>query len=66
MLFRSVSWGQTAYFDLTVETLRRMASSRKIAFDVRAQDDAVINFSSNKDSRELLNGYMVGRDITAD
>jgi hypothetical protein len=61
-----VSWGQTAYFDLTVEMLRRMAASRKIAFDVRAQDDAVINFSSNKDSRELLNGYMVGRDITAD
>jgi len=61
-----VSWGQTAYFDLTVEMLRRMAASRKIALDVHAQDDSVIDFSTNKDFRSLLNGYMTGRDITAD
>jgi hypothetical protein len=61
-----VSWGQTIYFDLTVQTLRRLAASRKIELDVRAEDDSVIDFTSNKDSRVLLNGYMTGRDITAD
>jgi hypothetical protein len=61
-----VSWGQTTYFDLTVDMIRRMSASRKIELEVRAQDDSVLDFTSDKDSRTLLNGYMVGRDITAD
>src|SRR5260370_20299806 len=33
-----VSWGQTAYFGLDVETLRRMAASSKLELDDRAAD----------------------------
>jgi hypothetical protein len=63
---RAVSWGKTAYFDLTVETLRRMAASRKLELDVRAADDSVINFSSGKDPRATLTEYVKGRGITDD
>jgi hypothetical protein len=63
---RVVSWGQTAYFDLTVDMLRRMAASRKLELDVRAADDAVIAFSSAKDARATLTGYTTGRGITVD
>ena len=61
-----VSWGQTAYFDLTVEMLRRIAASRKLELDVRAVDDSIIDFSSGKDVRATLTAYMTGRGITAD
>jgi hypothetical protein len=63
---RAVSWGQMAYFDLTVETLRRMAASRKLELDVRAADDSVINFAADKDARATLSEYIEGRGITDD
>ena len=38
------SWGQTAYFELTVEMLKRMAASQKLELNVRATDDSIVNF----------------------
>jgi hypothetical protein len=60
------SWGQTAYFSLTVETLRRMAASRKLELDVRAVDGSMITFAPTLDTRTVLSQYMKDRDITAD
>jgi hypothetical protein len=61
-----VSWGQKAYFDLTVEMLRRIAASRKIELDVHAVDESIIDFTCAKDVRATLTAYMLGRGITAD
>jgi hypothetical protein len=63
---RVVSWGQTAYFDLTTETLKRMAASRRLELDVRAVDDSTISFSSSQDTRATLTEYVKGRGITGD
>jgi hypothetical protein len=60
------SWGQTAYFSLTVEMLRRMAASRKLELDVRAPDGSMIAFAPTVDTRAVLTEYMKDRDITAD
>jgi hypothetical protein len=63
---QTASWGQKAYFDLTVELLRRIASSRKLELDIRAADNSIIIFNCDKDVRATLTAYMVGRGITAD
>jgi hypothetical protein len=61
-----VSWGQTAYFGLDVETLRRMAASRKLELDVRAADGSTLSFSPTVDTRAVLKQYMQDRGITGD
>ena len=62
----AVSWGQTAYFDLNVETLKRMAASRKLELDVRAADGSTLSFSPTVDTRGVLKQYMQDRGITGD
>jgi len=61
-----VSWGQTAYFDLDVGTLRRMAASSKLELDVRAADGSTLSFSPTVDTRAVLKQYMQDRGITGD
>jgi hypothetical protein len=61
-----VSWGQTAYFDLSVEALRRMAASSKLELDVRAADGSVIGFSPTLDAHTALTEFMRARGITDD
>jgi hypothetical protein len=60
------SWGQTAYFELTVEMLKQMAASGKLELNVRAADDSIVNFVASSDTRETLSDYMHARGITAD
>jgi hypothetical protein len=60
------SWGQTAYFELTVEMLRQMAASEKFQLDVRAADDSVLSFVATGDTRETLTDYLHSRGITGD
>jgi hypothetical protein len=60
------SWGQTAYFELTVEMLRQMAASEKLELNVRAADDSVVNFVASSDTREPLTAYLHSRGITDD
>ena len=62
----AVSWGQTAYFDLTTKTLERMASSRKLELDVRAVDGSTLSFSPTVDAHAALTQYLKDRDITGD
>jgi hypothetical protein len=61
-----VSWGQTAYFDLTVELLRRMAASGKLELDVRAADGSTLHFAPTQDTRATLTQYLKARGITGD
>ncbi|HEX3913204.1 MAG TPA: hypothetical protein VHW71_06835 [Steroidobacteraceae bacterium] len=60
------SWGQTAYFELTVEMLRKMAASGKLELNVRAQDDSIVNFVASGDTRATLTAYLHSRGITDD
>jgi hypothetical protein len=60
------SWGQTAYFELTVEMLKQMAASEKLELNVRATNDRVVNFVPSGDTRETLTEYMRARGITGD
>ncbi|HEV7358119.1 MAG TPA: hypothetical protein VGN99_08980 [Steroidobacteraceae bacterium] len=60
------SWGQTAYFELTVEMLKQMAASEKMELNVRAADDSIVNFVASGDTRETLSDYMHARGITGD
>src|SRR5271170_1759199 len=58
-----VSWGQSAYFGVTVDMLRRMAASSKLGLDVRAVDGSLIRFSPTLDTRATLQGYLQARGI---
>ena len=60
------SWGQTAYFELTVELLKQMAVSEKLALDVRAADGSIVNFVASGDTRGTLTDYIHARGITDD
>ena len=60
------SWGQTAYFELTVEMLKQMAASAKLQLDVRAADDSVVSFVATGETRETLTNYLHSRGITGD
>ena len=60
------SWGQTAYFDLTVETLRRMAASRKLELDIPAADGSSIALTAAVDMRAALTEYVRSRSLTGD
>ena len=60
------SWGQTAYFELTVEMLKQMAASEKLELNVRAADDSVVNFVASGDTRGTLSQYLHSRGITDD
>jgi len=62
----AASWGQTAYFELTVEMLKQMAASVKLELDVRAADDSIVNFIAGGDTRETLTDYLHSRGITDD
>lgn len=61
-----VSWGQSAYFNLTVATLRRMAASRKLDLEVGATDGSTMSFSPTMDTRTVLAQYLQDRGLTAD
>lgn len=60
------SWGQTAYFELTLNLLTQMAASHKLQLDVRAADDAVVNFAASGDTHETLSAYLHSRGVTGD
>jgi hypothetical protein len=62
----TVSWGQTAYFGLTIGALRRMAASHKFELDVRAADGSIIGFSPTHDTGTTLGQYLRARGITGD
>jgi hypothetical protein len=61
-----VSWGQTVYFKLDVETLKRMAASQKLALGLRAPDDSAVKFLPSQDPHTTLTQFLHARGITDD
>jgi hypothetical protein len=60
------SWGQTAYFELTVQMLKLMAASERLQLDVRAADGSIVSFVPSADTRPTLSDYVRARGITDD
>src|SRR3984893_5548318 len=60
------SWGQTAYFELTLEMLKQLAASEKLQLDVRAADNSVVNFAASADTHQALTAYLPSRGVTGD
>ncbi len=58
---RVASWGQTAYFDLDVQMLKRMAASREIALDFKADRESPVRFTADRDARKALMSYLHAR-----
>jgi hypothetical protein len=63
---RVVPWGQTAYFDLPVDLLKRMAASVKLGLDVRTVDGSITSFSPTLNAHAALTEYLQARGITGD
>jgi hypothetical protein len=63
---QAAPWGQIAYFDLDVATLRRMAASRKLELDVGAVDGSTVSFSPSSDTHAVLTRYLQDRGLTGD
>lgn len=55
------SWGQTAYFELDLETLKRMASSHRIELDFKAAGGTAVRFAAAPDARDTLMRYVQAR-----
>jgi len=55
------SWGQTAYFDLSVQTLKRMASSQIIELDFKAYSVPAVRFTAGRAAPETLMRYLHAR-----
>jgi hypothetical protein len=60
------SWGQSAYFGLTVKTLGRLAASRRLELEVPARDGSSMTFYATSDARPALTQYLQARGITGD
>ena len=61
-----VSWGQTAYYQLNGEMLKRMAASQKFTIDFQARDASKVDFLPSHDTRATLSEFAHTRGITAD
>jgi hypothetical protein len=55
------SWGQTAYFELDLDTLKRMASSRNIELDFKAAGGTPVRFAAAPDAHETLTRFLHAR-----
>ncbi len=58
------SWGQTAYFELDVKMLQRMADSQKLNLDVQGADGSTVTFIPSADTRAVLSEFIRARAIT--
>jgi hypothetical protein len=61
------SWGQTAYFALDMETLKRMAASSKLTLEFKSIDrGGKVAFLPSHDTSATLTEFVRTRGITAD
>ena len=60
------SWGQTAYFNLTVAMLKQMAASQKLELRVATADAGSIEYLPSADARGPLSEFIKARGITDD
>jgi hypothetical protein len=60
------SWGQTSYFAVDVESLKRMAASHKLDLGFRGENQSTVEFTPTHDTRLTLTQFLQARGITAD
>jgi hypothetical protein len=60
------SWGQTSYFAVDVQALKRMAASHKLLLDFRGEHQPTVEFAATHDTRLTLTQFLQARGITAD
>jgi hypothetical protein len=58
--------GQTAYFPIDVALLKRMASSQRLALNIRAGDLAMVDFIPAQETRAALKQFVIDRGIAND
>ena len=58
------SWGQTAYLDLDVALLKRMAASGMLTLRFRGVGAAAVDFTPTHETRATLLNYLRARGIT--
>lgn len=61
-----VSWGQTSYYALNPDMLKRMAMSRRFNLAFRALDESKVEFAPSHDTRGTLTQFARTRHITDD
>ena len=59
----AVSWGETAYFNLDVPMLRRIAASSKVSLSIPGADGAPMIFTASGDPHATLTRYLESRGI---
>jgi len=61
-----VSWGQTGYFEMDPDMLKRLAASKRFDIEIRSGDDSKIDFLPSHDTRGALRDFERTRGITDD
>jgi hypothetical protein len=60
------SWGQTAYFSLDVEVLKRMAAAQTLRLQFKVADGTTLEFFPTGNPREALSEFLRERGIAAE
>ncbi len=60
------SWGQTAYFAVSVEQLKRLARSAQCTVQLRGTDGASVDFKAQAATGKILTAFLQARGITGD
>jgi hypothetical protein len=58
--------GQTAYFPIDVALLKRMATSQRLALNVRAGDLTMVDFIPTQETRAVLRQFIIDRGLAYD
>jgi hypothetical protein len=61
-----VSWGQAAYFELSVAELQRLGASSQLELECRSADGSLIALRSGRDAHAALADYVHERHLSAD
>jgi hypothetical protein len=59
-------WGQTSYFTLSIELLKRLATADRLRLQVRGVDGQSVEFESVRATRPMLAEFARSRGITVD
>jgi hypothetical protein len=60
------SWGQTAYFAVSLEQLKRLARSAKCSLQLRGTDGGIVDFKAQAATGKILTGFLQARGVTGD
>lgn len=59
-------WGQTAYFSITADVLKLLASSRTLRLRLRGVDGAAVDFEAVSDTHAVLAAFVHSRGLAAE